>query len=61
MPLTLYTMVLSIFRAADAAYGSSQARGQMGAIATSPCHNHSNTRSKLHLQPIPQLAATPDL
>ena len=43
-----------------AAYGGSQARGLIGAVATSLRHSHSNTRSKLHLQPTLQLTATPD-
>ena len=30
-------------------YGSSQARGQVGAIAASLHHSHSNMGSKLHL------------
>ena len=38
----------------------SQARGQIGAAAGSRRHNHSHTGSELHLQPTPQLAATPD-
>ena len=37
------------------AYGSSQARGQVKISASS---HGSNTGSKLHLQPMPQLAAT---
>ena len=45
---------------APAAYGGSQARGQIGAAATSLHHSHSNARSELHLQPTPQLTATPD-
>ena len=43
-----------------AAYGSFQARGQIRAAAAGLHHNHSNTRSKLYLQPTPQLTATPD-
>jgi len=39
-----------LFRATPLAYGSSQARGWIGAAAASLCHKHSNTRSKLHLQ-----------
>ena len=46
--------------AASMAYGDSQARGQIGAVATSLHHSHSNTRSELHLQPAPQLMAMPD-
>ena len=48
------------FRATPVAYGSSQARGQIRAIATSLFHSHSNSRSKLHLQPTPRLVTTPD-
>ena len=42
------------------AYGGSQARGQIGAIATDLHHSHSHARSELHLRPTPQLTATPD-
>ena len=42
------------------AYGSSQARSQIGAIAAGLCHSHSNMGSKLHLQPALQLTAAPD-
>ena len=45
---------------ASAAYGGSQARGRIGAVATGLYHNHSNTGSEPHLQPIPQLTAMPD-
>ena len=38
-----------------AAYGGSQARGQIGAVAADLHHSHSNARSKPHLQPTPQL------
>ena len=43
-----------LFRAAPMAYESSWARGWIG--AGSLCHSHSHTRSKLHLQPMLQLA-----
>jgi len=46
-----------LFRAALAAYGGSQARGQIGATAAGLHHSHGNTRSKLSLQPTPQLMA----
>ena len=46
--------------ALPAPYESSQARGQIGATAASLHHSHSNTRSEPHLQPTPQLKATPD-
>ena len=38
--------IFCLFRAAPAAYGSSQARGQFGAVAAGLRHSHSNTRSK---------------
>ena len=50
----------SLFRATPSAYGGAQARGRMGALATSLHHSHSNARSEPRLQPIPQLTATPD-
>ena len=48
------------FRATPTAYGSSQARGSIGAGAASLHHSHSNTRPKLCLRPTPQLMAMPD-
>ena len=42
------------------AYGGSQARGQIGAVAAIPHHSHSNARSDPHLPPTPQLTATLD-
>ena len=47
-------------RVAPAEYGSSQARSQIGAAATSLHHSHTNIGSKLCLQPTPKLMATPD-
>ena len=41
--------------AAPAAYGDSQARGRIRAVATGLCHSHSNARAEPHLQPTPQL------
>ena len=46
--------------AAPAAYVSLQARGQIRAAAASLHHSYSHTGSKLHLQPMLQLAATLD-
>ena len=43
---------------APTAYGGSQVWDQMGAIAEGL--HHSNTESKPHLLPTPQLTATPD-
>ena len=51
---------LSLFKATPMAYGGSQARGPMGAIATSLRQSHSNWESEPSLQPIPQLTSTPD-
>ena len=38
-----------LFKVAPAAYGSSQAKGRIGAIAASLSDRHSNTGSKLRL------------
>jgi len=54
-------LVVVFSRTAPVAYGGSQARGPIGATAPSLHHSHSNTGSKPHLQPTPQLKATPDL
>ena len=42
------------------AYGGSQARGRIRAVAVSLYHSYSNTGSKLCLLPTPQLMAIPD-
>ena len=42
------------------AYGGSQARDLIGAVADDLCHTHSNARSEQCLQPAPQLTATLD-
>ena len=44
-------------RAASVAYGGSQARGCIRAVATSLHLSHSNEGCKPHLQPTPQLTA----
>ena len=49
-----------LFRDSPKAYGVSQARGLIGAVATSLHHSHSNAGSQPRLQPIPQLMAMPD-
>ena len=46
--------------ATSAAYGNSQARGQIGAAAAGRHHSHSNAGSELPLSPTPQLMATTD-
>ena len=48
-------------RATPAAYGGSQTRGLIGAVATGLDHSHSNAGSEPCLQPTPQLMAMPDL
>jgi len=53
-------VVVAISWAAPAAYGGSQARGGIGAVATGLRQSHSNSGSEPHLQPTPQLMATPD-
>ena len=55
------SLFLCLFRGVPAAYGGSQARSRIGAITAGLHHNHSNnSRSKPHLQPTPQLMATPE-
>ena len=54
------TFFKKFFRAIPVAYGGSQATGQIGAVAAGLQHSHSNVRSKLHLQPIPQVTAMLD-
>ena len=46
------------FRATPAACGGSQARGQIGALATGLRHSHSNARSEPRLQPTTQPKAS---
>ena len=46
---------------ASTAYGGSQARGLIGAVAAGLHQSHSNAGSELCLQPTPQLTATLDL
>ena len=46
--------------ATPAAYGGSQARGRIGAVATGLRQSHSNAGSEPRLQPTPQLTAMPD-
>ena len=49
-----------LFRALLAAYGGSQARGQIEAAAANLHHSHSNSGSEPHLWPKPQLMAMLD-
>ena len=48
------------FKAIPMAYGGSQTRGPIRAVATNLCQNHSNAGSKPRLHPTPQLTAMPD-
>ena len=50
----------AFFRAAPTAYGGSQARNLIGAVAAGLRQSHSNTGSEPRLQPTPQLTATLD-
>ena len=47
--LPFFFFFFAFFRAAPEAYGGSQARGPIGAIAAGLHHSHSNTRSQPHL------------
>ena len=57
----IYFCLFAFSRAASTAYGDSQARGRIGAVAIGICHSHSNAGSEPRVQPTPQLMATPDL
>ena len=51
---------LCLSRATPEAYGGSQARSRVGAVAAGLHYSHSNAGSELRLRPTPQLIATPD-
>ena len=53
LSLCPFFLFVLLFRAPLAAYGGSQARGQIGAAAASLPHSHSNAGSKPHLWPTP--------
>ena len=55
-----FNFLFFLFRATPTAYGSSQARGLIGAAASGLHHSHSNMGSEPHLRPTPQLRAMPD-
>ena len=44
-PLYLFIFYFAFSRAAPAAYGGSQAKGLIRAVAAGLCHSHSNARS----------------
>ena len=52
--------LFAISWAAPAAYGGSQARGLIGAVAAILRQSHSNAGFEPCLQPTPQLTAMPD-
>ena len=52
--------LFAISWAAPAAYGGSHARGRIRAVDASLHQSHSNAGSEPHLQPTPELMATPD-
>ena len=55
-----FTYFFAISRAASVAYGDSQARGRIRAVASGLHQSHSNAGSELCLQPTPQLEAVTD-
>ena len=56
----MFFFFFSLFRATPVAYGGSQARDPIAAMAAGLHHGHSNAGSKPHLPPIPQLMAMAD-
>ena len=60
LSFVVVVVVVAISWATPTAYGGSQARGRIGAAATSLRQSHSNAGSEPHLQPTPELTATPD-
>ena len=58
--MDFYLFIYLLFRAASSAYGGSQARGRIGAVAAGLGHSHSIAGSEPLLRPTPQLMATPD-
>ena len=56
----LFICLFAFSGATPAAYGGSQARGQIGAVAIGLCQSHSNTGSQPRVRPTPQLVAMPD-
>ena len=55
-----FFVLFCLFRAALVAYGGSQARGRIGAVAAGLHHSYNNAGFELCLQPTPRLTATPD-
>ena len=60
MPFIYLFGLFAFSRATPVAYGVSQARRPIGAVVAGLGHSHSNTGSKPHLPPTPQLTAMAD-
>ena len=58
--LFIYFCLFAFSRATPSAYGCSQARGPIGAVAAGLPQSHRNVGSEPRLQPTPQLMAMPD-
>ena len=58
--ISFFLVFLLFLWAASVAYGGSQARAPIGAVATGLRQNHSNAGSEPRLQPTPQLKEMPD-
>ena len=62
--ITIIIIIIIVFFAiswaAPTAYGGSEARGRIGAVAAGLHHSHNNWGSQPCLQPTPQLTATLD-
>ena len=56
----MYNLIFFGGGAAPTAYGDSQARGLIGAVAAGLHQSHSNVGTELLLRPTPQLMATMD-
>ena len=56
----LFCFCFGLFRATPTAYGGSQARGRIRAVAAGLHHSLSNARSQLHLRPTSQFTAVLD-
>ena len=59
-PFLFFFWSFCLLRPAPVAYGGSQARGLIGAVATDLRQSHSNAGSEPRLRPTPQLMATLD-
>ena len=58
--LYIYIYFFAFSRAVPTAYGDSQARGPIGAVAAGLRQSHRNAGSEPRLRHTPQLTATPD-